>query len=127
MFTVFVPAHINRDSIPTCFVDTKTTFIDVESEQQVVEQQGGSKKPFIVFETDYFTVHNGSLGLRKYDYLSRNIITKWTYYDGHDDQKWNGVYLRNGFNSCREPPVVYFVHKNCIGDLDGSATEDNTI
>ncbi|KAJ1947356.1 hypothetical protein FBU59_001886 [Linderina macrospora] len=127
MLTVFVPAHVNRDSIITCFVDDGSTFIDVETEQQAIEQQGDAEKPFIVFETDYFTVYNVPEGPVKCDYISRNYISMLVFYDQTDQYRWRSLSERNGLKLSPEPPIIYFVHESCIGDIHGNATEENTI
>ncbi|ORX68801.1 hypothetical protein DL89DRAFT_268579, partial [Linderina pennispora] len=127
MFTVFVPAHVNRDSIPACFVDTNTTFIDVETEQQAIEQRSASEDPFFVFETGYFTIHNVPDGPMKCDYISRNYIMQAFFYGGFSAHHWRALSERNGLKFNSEPPVLYFVHEDNIGDIHGNATEDNTI
>ncbi|KAJ1951623.1 hypothetical protein FBU59_000028 [Linderina macrospora] len=127
MLTVFVPAHVNRDNILTCFVDNHTTFIEVETEQQAIEQQGDSKEPFIVFEADYFTLHNIPEGPVKCDYTSRNYISRLNPWNYDSQLKWRCLSERDGLKFNPKPPIVYFIHENCIGKIDKDWADENTI
>ncbi|ORX68833.1 hypothetical protein DL89DRAFT_268603, partial [Linderina pennispora] len=100
--------------IPTCFVDTNTTFIDVETEQQAIEQRSASEDPFFVFRD-------------RCDYISRNYIMQAFFYGGFGAHHWRALSERNGLKFNSEPPVLYFVHEDKIGDIYGNTTEANAI